>query len=106
MLFAIINKDGTRCVAAMLFCAGATLFWVLATRVLRNFDGDQELRRHLSGKSDEGQPLRGAHDHAFYLLWPDEDSGSPARLIVWRRGEPFQKDEIDAMMLAVAKPIP
>jgi len=85
--------------------------WIKVTerfrgRVLREFDGDPELLQLLSGKVDQGRPLRGAHEHAFYLLWPGDDPGSPARLIVWRRGEPFQEDEVDAMMLAASKPIP
>lgn len=84
--------------------------WIKVTerfrgRVLREFAGDPSVRRILSGK-DAGQPLRGAHEHAFYLLWPDEDLESPARLIIWRRSERFREDEVEAMMLAARKPIP
>jgi CRISPR-associated protein Csb2 len=85
--------------------------WIKVTerfrgRVLREFTGSPKARQLLSGKADQGHPLQGAHEHAFYLLWPGEDTGSPSRLIVWRRGEPFQKDEVDAMMLAASRPIP
>ena len=85
--------------------------WIKVTerfrgRVLREFTGGPKARQLLSGKADQGYPLHGAHEHAFYLLWPGEDKGTPSRLIVWRRGEPFQKDEVDAMMLAARRPIP
>ena len=85
--------------------------WIKVTerfrgRVLREFAGDPDLQQMLSGKADQGQPLRGAHEHAFYLLWPDQDPESPSRLIVWRRDEHFQEDEVNAMMLAAKKPIP
>jgi CRISPR-associated protein Csb2 len=88
-----------------------TALWIKVTerfrgRVLRGFTGDPGLRQRLSGKADEGQPLRGAHEHAFYLLWPDEDPESPSRLIVWRRRDRFQKNEVDAMMIAAGRPIP
>ena len=85
--------------------------WIKVTerfrgRVLREFTGNPETRQLLSGKADQERPLHGAHEHAFYLLWPGENPESPSRLIVWRRGEPFQKDEVDAMMIAARKPIP
>ncbi len=85
--------------------------WIKVTerfrgRILREFAGDAASRRLLSGKADRGRPLRGAHEHAFFLLWPVEERKSPSRLIVWRRGERFRKDEIEAMMLSAGKPIP
>jgi len=88
-----------------------TPLWIKVTerfrgRVLREFGGDTESRRLLSGKAPEGQPLRGPHEHAFYLLWPDEDAENPSRLIVWRKGERFEQGELEAMMLAARKPIP
>ncbi len=85
--------------------------WIKVTerfrgRILREFTGDPASRRLLSGKADDGRPLLGAHEHTFYLLWPGEEQQSPSRLIVWRRGERFQKNEIEAMMLSAAKLIP
>ena len=85
--------------------------WIKVTerfrgRALKEFAGGPDLRQMLSGKADHGLPLRGAHEHAFYLLWPDEDPDSPSRLIVWRKGEHFREDEVNAMMLAARKPIP
>lgn len=88
-----------------------TPLWIKVTerfrgRVLREFAGDPDSRQLLSGKASEGQPLRGAHEHAFYLLWPDEDPDSPSKLIVWRSGKQFHQDELEAMLLAARKPIP
>lgn len=85
--------------------------WIKVTerfrgRVLVPFKATSELPTMLSGKTVGGQPLRGAHEHAFYILWPDEDTESPARLIVWRRPKQFQEDEVEAMMMAASRPIP
>lgn len=66
---------------------------------------DREARHRLAllcGKDEEGKPLVG-HRHAYFLLWPDED-GNPTRLIVWR-GEPFEQEEIEALLKASEHPI-
>lgn len=66
---------------------------------------DQETRRRLAllcGKDENGNPLSG-HCHAYFLLWPDED-GNPTRLIVWRE-QPFEHEEIEALLKASEQPI-
>jgi CRISPR-associated protein Csb2 len=85
--------------------------WIKVTerfrgRVLFPFKGTSQSPLLLSGKTAEGRPLCGPHEHAFYLLWPDEDPESPSRLIVWRKAEHFRQDEVDAMMHAATRPIP
>jgi CRISPR-associated protein Csb2 len=76
-------------------------------RILKSFERDHESLPLLSGKTPDGQPLRGQHHHSYFLLWPDEESGeNPSRLIVWRKNSLFQSEELEAMMLATAKPIP
>ncbi len=54
-----------------------------------------------SGKDATGAPLMG-HAHPYFALWP-EDSGSPTRLIVWRRPHPFEQPEIEALWSAVER---
>ena len=66
---------------------------------------DREARHRLAllcGKDEEGKPLVG-HRHAYFLLWPDEQ-GNPTRLIVWR-DEPFEQEEIEALLKASERPI-
>jgi CRISPR-associated protein Csb2 len=113
--FASVIRDPLPHTQHMQFALGGHVLpkiplWIKVTerfrgRVLREFSGSPDLLPILSGKEAEGQPLRGAHDHAFFLLWPDEDSETPSRLIVWRRLEKFHADEADAMMLAGRRPI-
>jgi CRISPR-associated protein Csb2 len=57
----------------------------------------------LKGKDAAGKTIEG-HLHAYFLLRPD-GNGQPTRLIVWRGGEPFTADEIDAMLEASEVPI-
>lgn len=88
-----------------------TPLWIKITerfrgRVLREFTGSSDLRQMLSGKAAGGHFLRDGHEHAFFLLWPDEDPECPARLIIWRRDNRFQQDEVNAMMLSAKGPIP
>jgi len=56
----------------------------------------------ISGKDGAGRPLHG-HQHAFFLLWPD-DNARPTRLIVWRR-QPFTAREVEALTMASAYPL-
>jgi CRISPR-associated protein Csb2 len=62
----------------------------------------REMLGLLSGKNGEGHPLQG-HQHAFFLLWPD-NNGVPTRLVVWRR-TPFTDQEIQALLAASERPI-
>lgn len=55
----------------------------------------------LSGKSGTGAPLTG-HQHAYFVLFPDE-FGQPTRLLCFRR-EPFQPEEVAALMAASEQP--
>lgn len=58
----------------------------------------------LSGKDPaHGTPLAD-HGHAYYFLWPDEN-GDPTRLVAWRRGVPFDADELAALAEAAERPI-
>lgn len=54
----------------------------------------------ITGKDGQGKPLLG-HEHAFFILWPD-DNGFPTRLIVWRK-HAFSRDEVEALLSASEK---
>jgi CRISPR-associated protein Csb2 len=56
----------------------------------------------ISGKDGEGNPLQG-HQHAFFLLWPN-DNGIPLQLVVWRQ-QPFTRQETQALLAASEHPI-
>jgi CRISPR-associated protein Csb2 len=57
----------------------------------------------LLGKHGDGRIAEG-HRHAHFLLWPDE-TGSPSRLVVWRRDTLLSRRECDAMLFASELPI-
>jgi CRISPR-associated protein Csb2 len=56
----------------------------------------------LAGKDAAGTPFEG-HRHAHYLLWSDEGRHY-TRLVVWRP-EPFDAEEIEALLRAAERPI-
>lgn len=73
-------------------------------RVLKLFNGSEELRELLGGKQLDGTALVGDHRHAYFILWPDEE-GNLSRLIIWRKGRLFESDEVEALMRAAQKPV-
>jgi CRISPR-associated protein Csb2 len=75
---------------------GAASDWSRAPREMR------ERARGLTGKDASGVPLAG-HGHAHFLLWSDDDRHY-TRLVVWRR-DPFEPEEIDALLRAAERPI-
>lgn len=75
---------------------GATSEWSRAPSEVR------ERARGLAGKDASGVPLAG-HAHAHFLLWSDDDRNY-TRLVVWRRN-PFERDEIDALLRAAERQI-
>jgi CRISPR-associated protein Csb2 len=56
----------------------------------------------LAGKDASGVPMEG-HRHAHYLLWSD-DERHYTRLVVWRK-DPFEPEEIDALLRAAGRPL-
>jgi CRISPR-associated protein Csb2 len=76
--------------------AGAVSDWNRAPAEVR------DRARGLAGKDASGLPLEG-HRHAHYLLWSDDDRHY-TRLVVWRR-DPFEPEEIEALLRAAERPI-
>lgn len=54
----------------------------------------------MSGKDAEGKPIPG-HIHSEFLMWGEQ--GALARLLAWREGQPFTKDESEAMLRAAER---
>lgn len=79
-----------------LLTGGAVSDWRRAPAEVR------ERAAGLAGKDASGVPLEG-HRHAHYLLWSDDDRHY-TRLLVWRR-DPFEPEEIDALLRAAGRPL-
>jgi CRISPR-associated protein Csb2 len=58
----------------------------------------------LAGKDPKTGKPNSAHEHAYFVLWPD-DNGDPTRLIVWRRTEPFDQEEMKSLAIASERPL-
>ncbi len=54
----------------------------------------------MAGKDPHGTPLEG-HRHTEYLVWFED--GKPVRLLVWRDGHPFDKNEQQALLKAASR---
>jgi CRISPR-associated protein Csb2 len=60
----------------------------------------REAVAHMLGKDAQGRPLAG-HRHAEFLAWCE--NGTPTRLLVWRDGRPFDRDEQSAILRAASR---
>lgn len=60
----------------------------------------REAMATMTGKNANGQALEG-HRHSRFLAWCED--GVPTRLLVWRGSDPFDADELQAILLAAQR---
>lgn len=87
-------RDAVLCELLRMKTNGACWVWSRAPRDVR------EQVALLIGKDADGRPLQG-HQHAEFLAWCED--GVPTRLLVWREGCAFDREEERAILAAAAR---